>query len=374
MSQGCVMNTRLPPETKYKKCHGFTLTEIIVVAAIVGVVSIIAVPNYIRVRMETNMEMVRQHMRVIAEKMVEITGKTGQYPDPANWPFITSFDLDEQVITAQLSAIDNLCYTTNREDYIVNQPRNDYVFCTQRKPVSECQLAGYKRFCVHANSEMSQYFAPGAVGEFPEFQPSNGNGMTMTGWHSSNFFNPDNFSYFLTDPNLTDQQRVTILSAWLEYEAYGGSYNQPYGAIVLASDTQLFATAFALYTDSYHNMTTNQDYTHATLMDKFNSLFPQVAQDLYLKGINIYAKTNATSFTGWSIWSNQDGSAYSFGDFNGYPALHGHSGLGNVQIGFGMADPNLNQATIDQRMVALNAQIAQFQNLNPYYGWVWGSN
>ena len=109
---------------KYKKA--FTLPEMVIAVAIIGTVTAIAVPNYLRLRMETNMEMVKQHMRVIGEKMTEIIGKKGIFPDPNDWPNLTA-DEDEMSLTANLSAIDQLCYTNT--DYTVNTGRSTYQFC-----------------------------------------------------------------------------------------------------------------------------------------------------------------------------------------------------------------------------------------------------
>lgn len=360
-----------------KQSKGFTLSEVVVTVALVGTVTAISVPNYLRIKMEMNMEMVKQHMRVIGEKMIETFGKRGQFPNPSQWPFTGSFDPDEQVITANLDAIDDLCYTTNQSDYIVNQERDQFVFCSQRKTDPECRWAGSKRFCVHCNTQMSQYFAPGVVGQLPEFQPNNGSAMAITGWHSGNFFNPSNMSYFLTDPNLTDQKRVEILTAWIEYEAYSPMYAFP-SPPVLAGVTwtpgTTYATTTAFFTDSYQNPASGTTYAAGTISEKFNSLFPQVAQALYLKGINIYEKNGSTSGYGWQIWANPNGSSYCDTGCNGQPAYYGHSGTTLTQIGFSPVDSSLTQAVITSRLPALEAQILSFQTINPYYGWSWGTN
>ncbi|OGW82107.1 MAG: hypothetical protein A3G33_03070 [Omnitrophica bacterium RIFCSPLOWO2_12_FULL_44_17] len=158
-----------------KNNFGFTIAEMITTVAIVGIMTSIGIPSYLQARRNTNMEMVRQHMRQISEKMIEVLGKKGKFScaanssdptcsDEAKWPLIGSFDPDEQAITASLSAIDNLCYTTN--EYSTNDSRTSYVFCSSPKLDSCGANAGNKKFCVHYDPQVSALFAPGMVGEF----------------------------------------------------------------------------------------------------------------------------------------------------------------------------------------------------------------
>ncbi|OGW82106.1 MAG: hypothetical protein A3G33_03065 [Omnitrophica bacterium RIFCSPLOWO2_12_FULL_44_17] len=147
------------------KKRGFTLPEIITTVAIVGIVTSVAIPSYLQARKSANMEMVRQHMRQVGEKLTEIVGKSGKFPKQEDWweTMKTSADPDEQAITASLSAIDNLCYTT--DEYSTNTARTSYRFCSAPKPDSCGNNAGNKRFCVHYDAQMSALFAPGVVGE-----------------------------------------------------------------------------------------------------------------------------------------------------------------------------------------------------------------
>ncbi|OGW79915.1 MAG: hypothetical protein A3G33_02220 [Omnitrophica bacterium RIFCSPLOWO2_12_FULL_44_17] len=151
---------------------GFTIAEMVTTVAIVGIVTSIGIPSYLQARRTTNMEIVRQHMKQIGEKLIEILGKKGKFSCAANstdpacetkWPLIGSFDPDEQAITASLSAIDNLCYTT--DGYSTNTARTSYRFCSSPKLDSCGNNAGNKRFCVHYDSQMSALFAPSMVGE-----------------------------------------------------------------------------------------------------------------------------------------------------------------------------------------------------------------
>lgn len=83
-----------------RRKRGFTIGEVVTVVAIVGTITALAVPNYIRLRTDAQMEMVKQHMRIIAEEFVEIMGKTGTFPSEETWE-----KMSEQIsVTGGLSA------------------------------------------------------------------------------------------------------------------------------------------------------------------------------------------------------------------------------------------------------------------------------
>ena len=114
------------------------------------------------------MEMVKQHMRIIGEKMTEVMGKKNQLPDPQEWPFTTSQDPDEQARTASLSAIDEKGYTTKKEDYTTNTPiRSIYQFTTCPKTFG---VDGTKCFRVDPN---------GVTEIDPKVDPWDGSGVSM---------------------------------------------------------------------------------------------------------------------------------------------------------------------------------------------------
>jgi len=131
-------------------------------------------------------------MRIIGSKMTEILGKKGQFPDQGLWPLGGSSDLDEQAITANLSAIANLEYTT--EDYTTTEGGGEYRFCSS--PLNSG--AGSKQFCVHANSEMSTLFAPGVVKEVASW---NGLGLPISFQDLPDSWNYGNGSNPLIHPN-----------------------------------------------------------------------------------------------------------------------------------------------------------------------------
>jgi len=196
------MNTT--KKNKRNNNKGFTLGEIITTVAIIGTITSLALPNYLRMKMNTNEEMVRQQMRIVGEKMTEIMGKNGQFPDSEEWPNLVGNE-DEISLTASLSAIDDLCYTNT--DYTTNQSRSTYIFCSSPKLDACGRYAGKKRFCVHFDPVMSTQFSTGVVGDL---SLADGRGMSMTAFQA------------IIDTSLTinDLDDNTILQA-IERDAVG---------------------------------------------------------------------------------------------------------------------------------------------------------
>ncbi|MBI4387988.1 MAG: type II secretion system protein [Candidatus Omnitrophica bacterium] len=221
--------------------RGFTIAEIMVTVAIVGTVSAVAIPGFMRMRMDTNMQLVKQHMRVIGEKMQEIYINKGQYPDESRWPLTGATDPDEMVITSGLSAINAKGYTTN--EYSRSTPAA-YQFCSS--PVTN--TAGSKRFCVHCDSSMSALFAPGQVEEVPQGnQPfridsyNNGPIVPMTNY---------TMNYALSDPTFMRddfKSQMEFIANLDEYSKLStGAYLNPPRALLavsLAGESETFMNA-----------------------------------------------------------------------------------------------------------------------------------
>ena len=84
--------------------RGFSLVEIMTTVSIIAIITAIAVPNFMRIREEVNMEMVRGHLQTIHDAMNEFLNNNGVFPQsisptPGQSP-------EELAITAQLTAID----------------------------------------------------------------------------------------------------------------------------------------------------------------------------------------------------------------------------------------------------------------------------
>jgi prepilin-type N-terminal cleavage/methylation domain-containing protein len=185
---------------------GFTLGEIITTVAIIGTITSMALPQYLKLRMNTNEAMVKQQMRIVGEKMAEIMGKEGQFPDSEEWPNLVGNE-DEISLTASLSAIDSLCYTNYKSDYIVNEGRSTFEFCTRPKSDSCGKYAGSKKFCIHANPSNVAFasVSPFTVGQF-EF------------WEGTFSYDPSWVSGLNTDA--TFESNPSRLSGWLREAAY----------------------------------------------------------------------------------------------------------------------------------------------------------
>lgn len=71
-----------------KNKNGFTLTEIIIVAAIIGLIAIIAIPNYMRYRATANETAIEQAMKQIAQALEQLfwAHNPNEYPPESAMP------------------------------------------------------------------------------------------------------------------------------------------------------------------------------------------------------------------------------------------------------------------------------------------------
>ncbi len=201
-----------------KSLTGFTLVEIMTTVVIVGVISSIAIPQFMNARMATNMELMRQQMRIIGQKMNDIMTNKGEFPAEADWPLTGTIDPDELAVTASLSAIDDMCYTT--DDYRTSANGKGYRFCSAPKLDACGRWAGNKRFCVHMDSKMSALFAPGVVGEVDLWE---GEGSSM--WFKQALSGGSILDDFLADQvRFTNEEKTDMIARSLINEALYGDY------------------------------------------------------------------------------------------------------------------------------------------------------
>jgi prepilin-type N-terminal cleavage/methylation domain-containing protein len=131
-----------------RRQKGFTLGEIVTTVAIVSTITAIAVPNFLRLRTDSDRELIRQHLRRIGEEMVEIMGKKGMFPSQEEfkgWVTENPIDVPDEVeleLTANLSAIDSKDWTTNPLDYVCNKERSQCKFrtCPKKTGQASCFL------------------------------------------------------------------------------------------------------------------------------------------------------------------------------------------------------------------------------------------
>src|SRR3989338_2963690 len=90
--------------------RGFTLGEMVTTVAIIGTLTAVSVPNYMRVRMQVNMEMVKQHLKTIGTHMNDLYNRNKQFPQNINQLGSSG---EEVAITASLFGINRREYTTD---------------------------------------------------------------------------------------------------------------------------------------------------------------------------------------------------------------------------------------------------------------------
>lgn len=261
-----------------RKTCGFTLSEILIVTAVISIIAAVSIPAYARIKTVANAEMVKQHLRVIGEKMAEILGRNGQYPDPSRWPFTDSTDIDEKEITSNLSAIENSCFTVSKDDYVSNSLRSEYSFRTCPKKTSECAAySGNNCFIVHANIKLSAQAAPGAI---LSVNPTSSLGIPMNQ-------NLGLGTQLLPNPNLpklilnNDVPKTQLLSAYLKTLAFSLD--------TIANDVSLYGCqskcsgSFA-YTYGTQVFLPSGGLDNAAL----SAVWSSAAQNLEMDGIQMY--------------------------------------------------------------------------------------
>ena len=264
----------------FKWINGFTATEIVTTVAIISIVSSFAIPNFLRLQKNTNMEMVRQNMKAIGEKMTEIFVTKGAFPDKEDFPFTDSLDPDEQCVTASLSAIDSKGYTTLRKDYKITDDRQNYSFTTYPKD----PRFGGKAFTISmggleeeelsddlyavtgdlAGNTLAPWLAPD--GTYMEYM-----GDTTFSWP---------ISQLLADSALNQQQKTTLLTQLLELQAYNLDM---YANMDLSSPYLSSEASQALQNSSYSTFIVFSGEDAGV----YNQLLSSVYQNLLGKGIQL---------------------------------------------------------------------------------------
>jgi Tfp pilus assembly protein PilE len=197
---------------------GYTLVEIVTTTAIIGSLTAIAVPNFLRVKMNVNMEMVKQHMKVIGQEMNELYNRTRQFPASAA-EIINGASSEELSITASLNAIDNMGYTDAWEGYETDVNRSTYSLTKCPKPGLE-NIAGDRCFVVDTMGVREMALAVNApwwdgTGVPPLIFWGAPQGLGLTPWDWNDAPNK-----ILQDPSLSRDQKIQLLADGLTYQAY----------------------------------------------------------------------------------------------------------------------------------------------------------
>jgi Tfp pilus assembly protein PilE len=228
-----------------------TATEVVIALVILVVLSVIAVPNYYRIRMKTNMELVKQNLRVIGQEMSEIYNQTKRFP--ASLEEIKNSALPQEIsITESLSAIHKKGYDLT---YLPSPERTSYM--QRAEPFPETKgISGYQCFILD----------PAGLRDVPCWS---GEGKKMEIWGYPYLDFAHLIQFVLTDSELDSEEKATILAGMIEYftRQAAGNLN---GKL---NDGQSPAYAFPIF---------------ESVKDAFEAIFPKVYDILRDKGVRIY--------------------------------------------------------------------------------------
>jgi Tfp pilus assembly protein PilE len=193
---------------------GYTLVEIVTTTAIIGSLTAVAVPNFLRIKMNVNMEIVKQHLKVIGQEMNELYNQTKQFPASIE-EIMSGASPEEMSITASLNAhldgIDNKGYTL--DGYHTQANQSTYTFRT-------CPKEGLENI----SGDRCYLLDPSGV---REIQPWDGTGVDMLILDSS-WFSGIILDVLLSDPLLSNAEKANILSGMLMgYGIYASFLNDP---------------------------------------------------------------------------------------------------------------------------------------------------
>ena len=266
---------------------GFTLGEIVVTVAIVGAITAIAVPNYMRIRMNTNVEMVRQHLRKMGQDLNDYNAKNKQFPQSLQGLGNSS---EEASITANLSAIDLLGYTT--DDYRPASGLGNYEFHTCPKP-GEFGKAGDKCFILTPlgiTEEAAPNQGGGAFGLSYDPWDTSGIGTVVVGsaWYA------ELGTAIYSDSQLSHENKVNLMAGLFETYAYN------------LSGYKEFCLQHANECDSYFPSNWQNELFSVDInvpkanSDDFHDLVREAAAKVIKKGIKVFFSLDDDSLPGVS--------------------------------------------------------------------------
>lgn len=235
----------------WKDNIGLTAAEVIITLIIMGILAMIAVPNYFRIRMKTNMELVKQNLRIIGQEMNSLYEQTRQFPATID-EIEKGASSQEIAITKSLNAIHKKGYDLI---YIPSWERTGYI--QRAEPRSETKgISGYKCFILD----------PLGVREVPCWS---GEGKKLEIWGFPYLDFAYLIQFVLTDSKLSTDEKATILAGMIEYftSQAAGNLN---GKL---DQDQSPAYAFPIF---------------ESVKDAFEAVFPKIYKILKKKGVRVY--------------------------------------------------------------------------------------
>jgi len=258
---------------------GYTLVEITVTTAIIGSLTAVAVPNFLRVKMNVNMEMVKQHLRIMGQNLNELYNQSNPHEFPEDIFNLDGNPVEELSITASLNAIDGFGYPRSEMNYI-----NGVSFRTCPDS-SLFGISGDRCFLLVLSTL-----------EIREIMPWDGAGVAMS-MEWADPFGDLFINSLLSSPVLTLDQKVSKLSGWMILNAAYVEYQR---AMIEATSPPLDPFTqngpiyqnnpyFDKYLPGYFSQIMSED------QPKFQELFEKTANHLQSKGLNVYLEYKETT-------------------------------------------------------------------------------
>ena len=251
--------------------RGFTLGEMVTTVAIIGTITAISVPNYMRVRMQVNMEMVKQHLKTIGTHMNDVYNRDRQFPQNINQLGNSG---EEIAITASLFGINRREYTTDGYTTGPNLSTFQLRTCPQ---AGRWGIAGDRCFVLTPLG-----ISEDSVGTGVALNPWDGTGKPMEAWAPSwisinGKTYPNAPELILTSKNLTGQEQIELLTNFFVVMGYS-AFAERVGWSGTSESENEGAIPSLLYTLSKESQS---DLT---------KLMPEIYQQAQKAGLSLYVK------------------------------------------------------------------------------------
>ncbi|OGW85374.1 MAG: hypothetical protein A3C35_00850 [Omnitrophica bacterium RIFCSPHIGHO2_02_FULL_46_11] len=317
--------------------RGFTLGEMVTTVAIIGTLTAVSVPNYMRVRMQVNMEMVKQHLKTIGTHMNDLYNRNKQFPQNINQLGSSG---EEVAITASLFGINRREYTTDGYTTGPNLTTFQLRTCPQ---AGRWGIAGDRCFTL----------TPLGIGE------DSGNGAAAFGvgasWGNSvpvavSYGRTTSGKYFLgNSANPTNAERIEFMVAQFEVSALWLNYNSDFK---IQNTLDGPALSFIDFKESTGNF------------KLFEPLLPSVIEALKAKGIYLTIKERPVADSVTTYLAVQEALGRPENRYMN-PSYYSSYYSQAFEFSFQMAQPAKNIAEVEAR----TASAEQFSNqiLSKYY-------